>query len=62
MRVIIIGTCTNTNKDFKDSYGDDCNGYAQNKYWCGKYDTNDFKSKKMCCGCGGGKFVAGINK
>ena len=52
--MILVGSCTNTDKGAKDTGGDGCDEYAKNKHWCGKYDDKDFKSKAMCCACGGG--------
>jgi len=49
------GACVNTDNGATDPFGDGCNVYAKQKHWCGKYDDRDFKSKVMCCGCGGGK-------
>jgi hypothetical protein len=44
--------CQDTDDGAKDPYGDDCSAY--NPSWCGYYDDKDFKSKSMCCVCGGG--------
>ena len=54
---MIIGTataCTDTDNGKKDDAGDGCSAYANNKFWCGLFDSRTFKSKKMCCACGGG--------
>ena len=49
--------CDDTDNGAKDPYGDTCFQYHGNEGWCGKYDDNDFKSKQMCCACGGGEEV-----
>ena len=54
-----IGTCTDTSNGAKDNWGDGCEEYAKNTGWCGNYNNDVYKSEKMCCACGGGKFVAG---
>ena len=46
--------CSNTNGAAKDSYGDTCEDYVGKPTWCGRYDTDDFKSNDMCCACNGG--------
>jgi len=50
--------CANTDNGAKDSGGDGCATYVPVakavKEWCGVYDDADFKSKEMCCSCGGG--------
>jgi len=52
------GTCKDTSNGAVDEYGDGCALYANFKFWCGNYDTTAFKSKKMCCACGGGSTTA----
>ena len=52
-----ITTCVDTN--VKDGNiitdGEDgCAEYNQNTAWCGRFDTDDFLSGTMCCGCDGG--------
>ena len=49
-----LGTCQDTAYGATDSYGDGCNYYDANPYSCGMYDTSDFNSMTMCCGCDGG--------
>ena len=51
----ISGTCKNTDKGAKDSFGDGCDDYVGGEDWCGNYDDSDFEAKKMCCPCGGGE-------
>jgi len=50
--------CANTDNGAKDSSGDVCASYVPVAKavaeWCGVYDDADFKSKEMCCSCGGG--------
>jgi len=48
------GECQDTNNGAKDEFGDGCAAYNDNIDWCGGYDTAEFKSKEMCCACGGG--------
>ena len=52
------GSCTHTDKWYKDSKQNNCPTYgdAQNDhtYKCGQFDDIDFSSKLMCCQCGGG--------
>ena len=48
-------TTCNTDKGATDLYGDACDGYYHNPWWCGdEYDDDDFTSDDMCCACGGG--------
>lgn len=49
-----LSRCQDTSNGHCDSYGDCCDEYHQHVYWCGGYDTANFKSNKMCCACGGG--------
>ena len=48
-------TCKNTNDEALDSDGFGCNYYNNDPESCGLYDTANFVSKDMCCGCGGGR-------
>jgi len=43
--------CEDTHGDFVDSYGDGCDWYDYAPQDCGHYDTDDFHSNEMCCGC-----------
>ncbi|MBU92465.1 MAG: hypothetical protein CML88_02920, partial [Rhodobiaceae bacterium] len=51
--------CQDTDGAASDSYGDDCEDYADNPSWCGNYDDDDFDSNAMCCACGGGSSGSG---
>ena len=51
----VIGKCWNTNGDKTDRDGDSCSAYTS-AAGCGKYDDDDFKSRSMCCICGGGRY------
>ena len=46
-----IEDCEDTHGDFVDSYGDGCDWYDYAPEDCGHYDTDDFHSNEMCCGC-----------
>jgi len=47
--------CTDTVADGAiDSYGDNCDWYADYVDWCGFYDDDDFLASRDCCACGGG--------
>ena len=50
--------CVDTNRrtdgTIIDDGADDCNDYAQNPGWCGRFDTDEFFSEQMCCACNGG--------
>ncbi|MBD52832.1 MAG: hypothetical protein CL450_06000, partial [Acidimicrobiaceae bacterium] len=46
--------CTDTNNGVKNAFNLDCNFYKTSPTMCGSMDTADFKSKEMCCACGGG--------
>jgi len=51
-------TCRDTDNGAKDSDGDGCGWYThndQNQRHCGRHDDGDFKAKRMCCKCGGGR-------
>ena len=48
--------CKDSDNGAVDSLGRGCDKYFT-KGWCGFYDTNTFKSRKMCCFCGDGKRV-----
>ena len=54
------GKCIDTNGNATDVDRYDCERYrvymSQDSKICGKYDNQDFKSKEMCCVCGGGRF------
>ena len=43
-----------------DSYGDDCEWYDSkiNQTFCGRFDTEGFRAREMCCACGGGSLAA----
>merc|ERR1712060_179850 len=46
-------SCRDTNYGRVDRHGDGCELYGVTAY-CGRWDTHNFKSLEMCCGCGGG--------
>ena len=48
-----VDKCWNTEGDFTDVRGKNCHEYANKGDYesCGKYDTNCFKAKEMCCFC-----------
>ena len=48
------GTCRDTANGKKDQFGEGCDYYKTFKSLCGFFDDDDFKSKQMCCACGGG--------
>ena len=37
-----------------DQFGDGCDAYVENPFWCGQFDTAEFISEDMCCACHGG--------
>ena len=41
------------NVEITDQFGATCLEYAHFPHWCGEYDTEEFKSEDMCCGCKG---------
>ena len=47
-------TCKDTNNGVLDKHSDSCAWYANNKAFCGNFDTYAFRAGEMCCACGGG--------
>ena len=37
-----------------DNAGGGCTDYNRNTHWCTFYNTDEFISEEMCCGCQGG--------
>ena len=53
-RVANYNDCVSSDDGAVNPYGDGCDAYAFNRWWCGNYDDSDFSSNDMCCACGGG--------
>ena len=49
-----IVPCVDIDDGISDKDGDNCIDYVGNADWCGHWDTENFKSKELCCECGGG--------
>jgi hypothetical protein len=47
----VYDTCDDSDVTQVDLYGDGCAWYDYYPADCGKYDTNDFDSIVLCCGC-----------
>ena len=43
-----------------DAYGDSCDWYEGNTYYCGAFDHADFTASEHCCACGGGYYLGVI--
>ena len=67
---IVSSYCANTNyaetcneydfcmsNEVADAYGNYCSSYWGEPFWCGQYDTAEFRSNEMCCACDGGEQV-----
>ena len=56
--------CEDIDNEHLDAHNDSCAWYGKGghdwgehfvEYLCGAYDTENFKAKEQCCGCGGGR-------
>ena len=48
-RAASVGACNDD--DAVDSWGDGCEWYTDNEWWCGDYDWEGFTAYNACCAC-----------
>jgi hypothetical protein len=53
-QAVCVDTNVRTDGTIINDGADDCDDYAQNTGWCGRFDTDEFLSEQMCCACNGG--------